>query len=108
VSVEREWMGLTHDTIALVGLVGFAWRLRIGWRWAWKAYVAAEVVGLPVMTIFSVYFALPHLPAEADVRWILLGFFGFGLAFSLASLYALFRYAFRDDAVWRSPTAESS
>jgi len=107
VSEDRDWVSIAYGTISMLGLVGFAWRLRIGWRWAWRVFLIVNVVGFLILTPLGLYFGIPALPDEPWLWWGLLGMFGVSTAFWAIGTYALFRYAFREDALWRPGPAES-
>ena len=101
VAEDRDWVTITYGTISIFGLVGFAWRLRIGWRWAWKVFVGVNVAGFLILTPLALYFGIPALPPEPWLWWSLLGMAAVANIFWAISIYALFRYAFREDAIWR-------
>ena len=79
----------------------------IGWRWLWKVVFVAHVVVLVILTPFSIYISLlTPLPEVAAWVWrLFMTLGGVFLVLWFLQLYALFRYAFREDQLWNRPAA---
>ena len=98
---------LPLEAIDVLGLIGFSWHVRIGWRWLWKVVFVAHVVVLVILTPFSIYISLlTPLPEVAAWVWrLFMTLGGVFLVLWFLQLYALFRYAFREDQLWNRPAA---
>lgn len=94
-----DYLDYLLSIVATVGLFGFAFSRRIGTVVFWRYFF---YVVLLESFIFSVLFPLFGIPSYGDVT-PLGGWYAFGLAYTVALLWAIYHYAYRRPLLWGIP-----
>jgi hypothetical protein len=93
-----SWVFVALRAVGTLGLAGYSWRLKIGQRWMWVAVLFGHCVSI-VAPLGMVFLFMGHPPESwmdlLTARWVVRPF-----AYGLVKTYPLFRYAFREDALW--------